>query len=52
MIGVGIVAWPRRRVGAEPAVTLWCEPSYAHYFWNTLLEVGADQGSITRGGDR
>ena len=20
--------------------------------WNTLLEVGADQGSITRGGDR
>jgi sarcosine oxidase subunit gamma len=52
MIGVGIVAWPRRRVGGEPAVTLWCEPSYAHYFWNTLLEVGADQGSITRGGDR
>jgi sarcosine oxidase gamma subunit len=51
MIGVGVVAWPRRRADS-PAVTLWCEPSYAHYFWNTLIEVGEGQGHLTRGGDR
>jgi sarcosine oxidase subunit gamma len=51
IIGVGVVAWPRRLAGS-PAVTLWCEPSYAHYFWNTLIEVGEGQGHITRGGDR
>jgi len=51
MIGVAVVAWPRRRAGS-PAVTLWCEPSYAHYFRNTLLEVGEGQGNITRGGAR
>jgi len=48
MIGVGVIAWPHR---AEPTatavVTLWCEPSFAHYFWNTLLEVARDQGSVT-----
>jgi sarcosine oxidase gamma subunit len=46
MVGVGIIAWPRL-IGAAPALTLWCEPSYAHYFWNTLLEVADDQGSPT-----
>jgi sarcosine oxidase, subunit gamma len=51
MIGVGVVAWPRRRAGS-PAVTLWCEPSYAHYFWNTLIEVGEGQGHLIRGGER
>jgi sarcosine oxidase subunit gamma len=38
MTGVGVLAWPRR-LASGPAVTLWCEPSYAHYFWNTLREV-------------
>jgi sarcosine oxidase gamma subunit len=51
MIGVGVVAWPRRRAGS-PAVTLWCEPSYAHYFWNTLIEVGEVQGQIIEDGER
>ena len=53
MVGVGVVAWPRLIEGAVgetlPAVTLWCEPSYAHYFWHTLLEVGRDLGSVTTG---
>jgi sarcosine oxidase, subunit gamma len=53
MAGVGVVAWPRL-IEADtgeisPAVTLWCEPSYAHYFWNTLLEVGRDHGRVTTG---
>jgi len=39
MIGVGVLAWPRRLENG-PAVTVWCEPSYGHYFWNTLLEAG------------
>jgi sarcosine oxidase gamma subunit len=49
MIGVGVIAWPRLNGGgadAAPAVTLWCEPSYAHYFWNTLLEVADGQGGL------
>jgi sarcosine oxidase subunit gamma len=53
MVGVGVVAWPRLIEAAtgeiSPALTLWCEPSYAHYFWNTLLEVGRDLGSVTTG---
>jgi sarcosine oxidase gamma subunit len=48
MIGVGVIAWPHRADPAAPAaVTLWCEPSFAHYFWNTLLEVARGQGSVT-----
>lgn len=38
MIGVGVVAWPRR-LASGAALTLWCEPSYGHYFWSTLREV-------------
>jgi len=45
MIGVGVVAWPQR-VQAQPSVTLWCDPSFAHYFWSTLLEVGEADGSV------
>ena len=41
MVGVGVVAWPRRGVGG-PAVTLWTDPSFAYYFWTTLLAVGRD----------
>jgi sarcosine oxidase subunit gamma len=56
MVGVGVVAWPRL-IGAatgetSTAVTLWCEPSYAHYFWNTLLEVGRDLGAVTTGSEQ
>jgi sarcosine oxidase gamma subunit len=50
MIGVGVLAWPRRAAG-EPALTLWSDPSYAHYFWHTLLEVGQADGSVSIGSD-
>ena len=53
MVGVGVVAWPRlietEKNEISRAVTLWCEPSYAQYFWNTLLEVGRDLGSVSMG---
>ena len=41
MIGVSVVAFVRR-VGPNPVLTLWVDPSFAHYFWTTLLEVGGD----------
>ena len=40
MVGVGVVAWPGSGP-AGPCVTLWSDPSFADYFWSTLLEVGA-----------
>jgi sarcosine oxidase subunit gamma len=41
MIGVSVVAF-LRRAAAGPVMTLWVDPSFAHYFWTTLLEVGGD----------
>jgi sarcosine oxidase gamma subunit len=46
IIGVGVLAWPRRS-DSGPALTLWSDPSFAHYFWNTLLDVGRATGSVT-----
>ena len=46
MIGVGVVALVRGGRGGEPALTLWVDPSFAHYFWTTLLEVGGDLGAV------
>lgn len=43
MIGVSVVAFVRR-VAQNPVLTLWVDPSFAHYFWTTLLEVGRDLG--------
>jgi hypothetical protein len=48
MMGVGVLAWPRR-LASGPAVTAWCEPSYGHYFWNTLLEIGREAGNVSLG---
>ena len=48
MIGVGVVAWPRpTELGS--CVTLWIDPSFAHYFWTTLLEVGRETGDLMIG---
>ncbi|HEY0766311.1 MAG TPA: glycine cleavage T C-terminal barrel domain-containing protein, partial [Steroidobacteraceae bacterium] len=47
MIGVGVVAFIRGGSGREPVLTLWVDPSFAHYFWTTLLEVGRDLGGVT-----
>jgi sarcosine oxidase subunit gamma len=41
MIGVGVVAWPQPDA-SEPALTLWIDPSYAHYFWTTLQDIGRE----------
>jgi sarcosine oxidase subunit gamma len=46
MIGVGVVAWPRRSARG-PMVTLWLDPSFAHYFCTNLLDVGCEVGGVT-----
>jgi sarcosine oxidase, subunit gamma len=48
MIGVGVVAWPRR-AESGPMLTVWLDPSFAHYFWTTLLEVGRGVGAMVIG---
>ena len=48
MIGVGVVACPRLS-DLGPGVTLWIDPSFAHYFWTTLLEVGHETGGVDIG---
>jgi sarcosine oxidase subunit gamma len=35
MIGVSVVAF-LRRAARGPILTLWVDPSFAHYFWTTL----------------
>ena len=45
MIGVSVVALLRRATRGS-VMTLWVDPSFAHYFWTTLLEVGGDLGRI------
>jgi sarcosine oxidase, subunit gamma len=48
MIGVGVVVIVRADV-AGPRVTIWSDPSYSHYFWNTVLEVVRDLGGGVAG---
>jgi sarcosine oxidase subunit gamma len=48
MVGVGVVAWPRRTESGS-TLTLWLDPSFAHYFWTTLLEVGRGVGALVIG---
>jgi sarcosine oxidase subunit gamma len=48
MIGVGVVAWPRR-TDSGPSLTVWLDPSFAHYFWTTLLDVGRGVGPLVIG---
>jgi sarcosine oxidase, subunit gamma len=50
MVGVGVVAWPRQIEGGS-MLTLWLDPSFAHYFWTTLLEVGRGVGAMVIGGN-
>ncbi len=47
MIGVSVVAVPRGG-GAGCTLTLWSDPSFAHYFWTTLVELAADLGGGVR----
>lgn len=48
MIGVSVVAWPRR-TDSGSSLTVWLDPSFAHYFWTTLLEVGRGVGTLVIG---
>jgi sarcosine oxidase subunit gamma len=48
MVGVGVVAWPRRTESGS-TLQLWLDPSFAHYFWTTLLEVGRGVGAMVIG---
>jgi sarcosine oxidase gamma subunit len=48
MVGVGVVAWPRR-TDSGPTLRVWIDPSFAHYFWTTLLEVGRGVGTMVIG---
>jgi sarcosine oxidase, subunit alpha len=47
MIGVSVVAWVREGSDGEAALTLWVDPSFAHYFCTTVLEVARDLGAVT-----
>jgi sarcosine oxidase gamma subunit len=48
MVGVGVVAWPRRTESGS-TLRVWLDPSFAHYFWTTLLEVGRGVGATLIG---
>ena len=50
MIGVSVVALVRDGSDGEAVLTLWVDPSFAHYFWTTLLEVGRDLGEVAVNG--
>jgi sarcosine oxidase subunit gamma len=53
MIGVGAVVHIRRSPERGAVVTLWVDPSFAHYFWTNLLEVGRDlEGFVVVHGKR
>jgi sarcosine oxidase gamma subunit len=41
MAGVGVVAWPVRTAD-HCSLTLWLDPSFAHYFWSTLGSLAQD----------
>jgi sarcosine oxidase subunit alpha len=47
MIGVSVVALVREDSEREPVLTLWVDPSFAHYFWTTVLQVARDLGAVT-----
>lgn len=41
MIGVGVTVIPRR-VDGNVFYTIWCDPSFGHYFWSTLSGIAAE----------
>ena len=45
MIGVGVTVIPRRNAG-DVMYTIWCDPSFGHYFHATLAAIA---GELTRG---
>jgi hypothetical protein len=51
MIGVGVTVLPRLDAGV-PSYTLWCDPTFAHYFRSTLEEIINDKGAAAPGEQR
>jgi sarcosine oxidase gamma subunit len=47
MIGVSVVAWVHEARDGAATLTLWVDPSFAHYFCTTVLEVASDLGAVT-----
>jgi sarcosine oxidase subunit gamma len=50
MIGVGVTVLPRLVAGV-PSYTLWCDPTFAHYFRSTLENIN-DRGAAAPGEHR
>ncbi|MDD3353007.1 hypothetical protein [Zoogloea sp.] len=43
MVGVGVTVIPELRNG-QPAVRIWCDGTYGHYLWETLLGIASELG--------
>lgn len=43
MVGVGVTVIPALRNG-QPAVRIWCDGTYGHYLWETLLGIATELG--------
>ena len=43
MVGVGVLAI-RRNLGSQSCLRLWCDPTFAPYLWETLVEIAAELG--------
>lgn len=43
MVGVGVTIIPEWRA-ARPLCRIWCDGTYGHYLWETLLEVATSLG--------
>lgn len=43
MIGVGVLVI-RRDLRQLPCYRIWCDPTFAQYFWETLSEIAAELG--------
>jgi len=43
MVGVGVTVIPEQRNGL-PFVRVWCDGSYGHYLWETLLGIAVELG--------
>ena len=43
MVGVGVTVIPELRNG-QPFVRVWCDGTYGHYLWETLLGIATELG--------
>ncbi len=46
MIGVAVVITCRASTDG-PRFTVWCDPSYSHYFWHQLTAIATELGGLT-----